>query len=73
MVIPRGCENRAALPRPSSEPLWPAWPATVVTTPAGETFRMTELSRSATYTTPDRSTAMPEGSLKRAALPAPSA
>src|SRR5439155_322489 len=47
-------------------------PASVVTTPAGVTFRIVLLPLSATKTLPELSTATPEGRLNRAALPVPS-
>ena len=51
----------------------PATPASVVTTPAGVTFRIVLLQVSATYTLPALSTATPSGWQNRAALPVPSA
>ena len=57
---------------PSSLPGLPANPASVVTTPAGVTFRMVLLPMSDTYTLPALSTAAPNGMKKRARLPAPS-
>src|SRR5580658_2807206 len=70
---PVGALNAAAEPKPLALPACPACPATVVVTPDGEIRRTVSLPVSATYTFPAESTAMPEGLLKRAAEPVPSA
>jgi hypothetical protein len=46
--MPDGPLKLAAVPVPSLLPLTPAWPATVETTPAVVTFRISLLSVSAT-------------------------
>src|ERR1019366_3318022 len=69
-ATPQGYLNRAALPVPSALPEVPARPASVVTTPAGVTFRIVQLTSSATNMLPAPSTATPVGKLSRAALPA---
>ena len=51
----------------------PAVPASVVTSPAGEFFRMVRLLLSLTKRLPFRSMAKPSGELNRAATPEPSA
>src|ERR1035437_3983975 len=68
-----GPPNSTALPVPSLAPRAPAQPARVVTTPAEVTFRIVELSESATKTLPALSTATPDGLENRAAVPEPSA
>ena len=72
-ATPMGTLKRAAAPVPSALPPLPAVPASVVTTPAGVILRMVELFVSATYTAPAASTATPNGLLKRAPAPVPSA
>src|SRR5438874_4808771 len=58
---------------PRTLPPVPAVAATVVTTPAGVTLRLVELSAPVTRTLPALSTATPVGRLKRASGPVPSA
>ncbi len=58
-ATPSGDENRAALPVPSTLPLSPATPASVVTTAAGVILRIVWFEVSATYTLPALSTATP--------------
>src|SRR5437660_206684 len=65
--------NGAPLPAPSALPALPANPASVVTAPADVPLRIVWLIVSATQTVPAMSTAKPVGTLKRAALPVPSA
>ena len=65
--------KRAAVPVPSALPSRTCCPASVVTTPSGVIFRMVSLAVSATKRLPAPSTATPEGQLKRAAAPVPSA
>ena len=63
-AIPCGPPNRAALPVPSFDPNAPAWPASVVTTPAGVICRIVLLLESATYTVPAVSTATPSRTIE---------
>ena len=48
VAMPLGSRKRAAAPVASVEPLTPAVPASVVTSPAGVILRMVSLSESAT-------------------------
>mmetsp|Transcript_45692 Transcript_45692/g.73680 ORF Transcript_45692/g.73680 Transcript_45692/m.73680 type:complete len:209 (+) Transcript_45692:852-1478(+) len=68
---PKGCEKRAATPRPSAKPACPL-PATVVTIPVRVTLRMAWLLQSATRRLASLSTARPRGILNRALRPCPS-
>ena len=70
--MPAGELNQAALPSPSRLPRLDAEPATVVTTPAGEIFRIVALPVSATYRLPAESAERPPGWLNLASLAAPS-
>ena len=72
-ATPYGASKLAAAPVPSALPTTPSVPASVVTTPAGVTWRMASLSLSATYTFPALSTATPSGRSKLAAGPVASA
>src|ERR1700722_9749422 len=72
-AIPWGLSKSAPLPVPSVDPVTPANPARVVTTPALVTIRMVSLPESTTYTLPLPSTAAPQGLEKVAAAPTPSA
>src|SRR6185436_16595932 len=69
----RKCGNDSLGAAPRTMPATPAVPATVVTTPAGVTLRIVELSASVTRRLPALSTATPVGRLKRASGPVPSA
>src|SRR5688572_17487889 len=71
-ATPAGTLNRAAEPGPSLEPIEPARPANVLTTPAGVILRMMAFSRSATKRLPAASTATATGLWKRASDPFPS-
>ena len=67
-----GWLNWAVVPVPSVVPEDPSDPASVVTTPAAVTLRITWLFLSATKRLPLESSASPYGWLKRAAVPVPS-
>ena len=70
---PHGPLKLAAVPVPSAN-AWLPLPASVVTTPRGVTSRMRKLPYSATTITPvEGITATPDGHLKVAAVPVPSA
>ena len=71
-ATPEGKLKLAAAPVPSALPEVPP-PASVVTTPAGEIWRILWLPESATVTVPSVPTATPNGALKLAAAPVPSA
>ena len=66
-----GSVTAAAVPVPSTERGAPAVPATVVVSPVADTRRMRALPPSDTQRTPELSTAMPVGRVKRAAEPEP--
>ena len=73
-ATPEGQAKSAAEPTPLIEPgVVPVVepPASVVTVPLGEMARILLLTKSATSTVPDASTAMPRGRLKSAAEPTP--
>ena len=69
-ATPEGPLKLAAIPVASVEPCKPL-PAKVETTPAVVILRILLLPKSATYTLPKASTAIPNGLLKLAAVPAP--
>ena len=71
-ATPKGLLKEAAVPVPFAEPALPV-PAKVLTSPAGVIFLIRLLVTSATYTLSLLSTATPEGPLKEAAVPVPSA
>src|SRR6267142_991245 len=73
VATPNGRLKLAAAPTPSVLPPAPADPANVLTTPAGVILRMVLLYVSDTYTLPALSVATPDGNLKLAAVPVPSA
>src|SRR5262245_21915945 len=69
--MPVGTEKRAALPVPSTDPVDPACPASVVTTPAGVIIRTVLLLPTCTYRLSAASIATAFGELNRAAAPVP--
>ena len=72
-AAPWGPMKLASAPVPSAFPGEPVLPASVVTTPAAVIFRMEPFPKSATKTLLAPSTATPQGLLKLAAAPVPSA
>src|SRR6476469_7431314 len=65
---PRGELNRAWAPLPSAYPAVSARPARVVASPDVDSLRMVWWAGPAMETLPERSTAIPDGKLKRALL-----
>jgi len=70
--IPQGSLNLACMPCPSVSPISSAFPATVLTIPSADIFRMVWLYRSATYILPAPSDAILCGLEKRALKAGPS-